>query len=123
MNLVQELNVEKTFIFLGKKENPYPYMKKANYIALLSYYEGYGMVIEEAKILNKPVVITDTAAKEAVRGYDRSLILKNDEDSIFEGLKKLYTGKYSFLNKNSSYNYDNKYILEEIKKILWNCQY
>lgn len=66
IKLIEQKDVKDTFILLGKKENPYPYIKNANYFCLLSYYEGYGMVIEEAKILNKPIIITDTAAREAV---------------------------------------------------------
>ena len=50
--LIKQENVENTFILLGKKENPYPYIKNANYFCLLSEFEGYGMVLEEAKILN-----------------------------------------------------------------------
>ena len=57
--------MEQTFTLLGKKENPYPYMKQADYFCLFSEYEGYGMVLEEAKILQKPILITNTAAKEA----------------------------------------------------------
>ena len=70
---------------MGKRENPYPYIKSADYFALLSKFEGYGMVIDEAKILNKNIIITDTAAKEAVNGYSKKVILQNTEDAIFEG--------------------------------------
>lgn len=89
IKLINELNVEDTFLLLGKKENPYPYMRQAQYFVLLSYYEGYGMVLEEAKILNKPIIITDTAAIEAVQNYDRKLIIENDEEKIYEGLRKI----------------------------------
>ena len=83
------LDVEKTFIFLGKKENPYPYIKYADYFALLSNYEGYGMVIEEAKILKKKIIISNTAAKEALEGYKNSFVLENTEHKIYKGLKKI----------------------------------
>ena len=86
--LVKTLNVQKTFIFLGKKENPYPYIKLADYFVLLSYYEGYGMVLEEAKVLNKPIIITKTAAIEAVEDYEKKLIIENDEEEIYKELKK-----------------------------------
>ena len=66
---------------MGKRENPYPYLKKADYFVLLSKFEGYGMVIDEAKILNKNIIITKTAAIEAVKGYARKLILENTEDN------------------------------------------
>lgn len=118
-NLVKKLKVEHTFIFLGKKENPYPYMKKADCFALLSYFEGYGMVLEEAKILNKAILVTNTAAKEAVINYDKKIIIENNEDAIFKEMKNFLEGKYSFLDEeNENYNYDNKYLLEQVKNIL-----
>ena len=117
--LAKELNVESSFIFLGKKENPYPYINKADYFVLLSYFEGYGMVLEEAKILNKPILVTNTAAKEAVMNYDKKTIIENKEDAIFEKMRNVLQGKYIFLNEeNKSYNYDNKYLLEQIKNVL-----
>ena len=119
ISLLKKLNVEKTFIFLGKIENPYPYIKQANYFALLSYFEGYGMVLEEAKILNKQILVTDTAAKEAVINYDKKIIIENNEDAIFDEMRNVLQGKYNFLDKeNKNYDYDNKYLLEQIKKIL-----
>lgn len=87
--LIKELKLQDSFILLGKKENPYPYIKIADYLALLSYYEGYGMVIEEAKILDKNIIITNTAAVEAVKKYKKCWIIENNEKSIFEGLKTI----------------------------------
>lgn len=63
---IDSLGLTEEFILLGKKENPYPYIKNCDYFCLLSYYEGYPMVLEEAKILNKPIIITDTSARECV---------------------------------------------------------
>ena len=117
--LVNKLNVESSFIFLGKKENPYPYINKADYFVLFSYFEGYGMVLEEAKILNKPILVTNTAAKEAVINYDKKIIIENKEDAIFEKMRNVLQGKYIFLDEeNKSYNYDNKYLLDQIKNVL-----
>lgn len=126
---IKEANVGKTFKLLGKKENPYPYIKKANIFCLLSEYEGYGMVIEEAKILDKFIIITNTAAREAIANYKNSLIVENNEERIYDGLKKIIidianeeknTGKEKNENKPKSEenSYDNTQILEEIKEIL-----
>ena len=94
-------------------------MKNADYLALLSYFEGYGMVLEEAKILNKPILVTNTAAKEAVIDYDKKIIIENNEHAIFYEMSNVLKGKYIFLDKeNSGYNYDNKYLVEQIKNIL-----
>lgn len=115
-NQIKELKVEDTFKLMGKKENPYPYIKKADYFALLSKFEGYGMVIEEAKILNKKIIITNTAAKEAVKGYAKKLILENTEEAIFEGLKQVLQKNIIF--EENKTEYDNEFLLEKIKDLM-----
>lgn len=85
---IKENNVENSFHLLGKKENPYPYIKNADYFCLLSNFEGYGMVLEEAKILGKPIIITNTAAREAVENYKNSIILENSKEGIYKRIKR-----------------------------------
>lgn len=109
-------SVENTFKLLGKKENPYPYIKNADLFCLLSYFEGYGMVLEEAKILGKQIIITDTAAREAIIGYESSTILENNEEAIYEGLKQIIINKKSTNDKAK--NYDNKKVIEEIINVI-----
>ena len=114
--LIKDLNVQDTFKLLGKKENPYPYIKVADYFALLTYFEGYPMAVEEAKILNKKIIITDTAAKEVVKEYNKKVILKNDEQAIYEGLKQIISGNSSF--GDTQKEYDNAFLIEDIKELL-----
>ena len=102
---------------MGKKENPYPYIRKADYFCLLSKFEGYGMVLEEAKILNKSIIITDTAAREAVEGYSNKFILENTEDGIFNGLSKVLENKNIEKIDESNF-YDNRKNLDEIIKLI-----
>ena len=101
---------------MGKRENPYPYIKRADYFVLLSQFEGYGMVIEEAKILNKNIIITNTAAKEAVKNYSKKWILENTEDAIFEGLKQVL--KKNVVFEEEKIKYDNEDLIQKIEKIL-----
>lgn len=91
---IKQEEIQDDFILLGKKKNPYPYINNADYFCLFSYFEGYGMVLEEAKILNKPILITDTAAREAVRDYKSATIFKNTEEALLEGLKKITQKPY-----------------------------
>ena len=38
---IKEYGLKKSFILLGKRENPYPYILKVKYFGLFSYAEGY----------------------------------------------------------------------------------
>lgn len=120
--LIKENNVEETFHLLGQKENPYPYVRQANYFCLLSRFEGYGMVLEEAKILEKNIIITDTAAREAVEGYSNKYVLENTEEGIYNGLLKvLEENMKNGKNKEKEEvkeQYDNSNIIKEVKELI-----
>lgn len=111
--MINEHQVQETFKLLGKRENPYPYIKNADYFCLLSYFEGYPMVVEEAKILNKQILITDTAAREVVRDYKNSQIFENSEEGIYNGLKDIIKNSKKE-NNNTDNNYNNQYIIKKI---------
>lgn len=118
--LIKKYGIQDSFILLGKKENPYPYIKDADYFCLLSYFEGYGMVIEEAKILEKPIIITDTAAREAVENYEQATIVENTEKGIYKKLKEIIENKqeqHNFNNKKNM-NYNNSEIIQTVIELL-----
>ncbi len=115
---IKNEGLEETFILLGQKENPYPYIKAANYFCLLSYFEGYGMVVEEAKILNKKILITDTAAREVIKDYKNSSIFENSEKGIYLGLKEIIQKSNLQNEKIEPIEYDNEKIINKVIKVL-----
>ena len=116
-NMVKEYKVKNTFKLLGKMENPYPYIKNADYFCLLSNFEGYGMVLEEAKILNKSIIITNTAAREAVENYKNSMIVENSEEGIFNGLENIIKKEKNFETIEKK-EYDNSHIIKQVVKVV-----
>ena len=48
-----------TFVFLGIKKNPYPYIAAADLYVHPARYEGKSIALDEAKILCKPIVVTN----------------------------------------------------------------
>ncbi|MBQ9181620.1 MAG: glycosyltransferase [Bacilli bacterium] len=108
---IKQWKLEDTFILLGKKENPYPYIKNIDNFILTSRFEGYGMVVVEAKILNKAIMITDTAAREALDNYENGIIVSNDFDGIYNGLNSFINGN---INKNLNVKFDNYSIINDI---------
>ncbi len=119
---IDKLGETENFYLLGEKTNPYPYIKEADYFCLLSYYEGYGMVIEEAKILNKKIIITDIPAKESIDHYDKAVVLENTENGIYQGLKKILSKEIqkddNDLIKNEINNKTYEDIIDKIKSII-----
>jgi glycosyltransferase involved in cell wall biosynthesis len=57
--LVNELGLEKKVIFVGQKENPFPWMKHAEAFILSSRFEGFGLVLAESMACGTQVVAVD----------------------------------------------------------------
>ncbi len=118
-SMINKCNVRNTFFLLGAKENPYPYIKSADCLALLSHYEGYPMVLLEGQILEKFIIITDTAARETLINYNNKMIVGNNEEDIYSGLSKILKNKEEYIK--TDYNikkYDNSDIIEKIKNTI-----
>lgn len=116
---ISKNHIENTFILLGKKENPYPYMKQMDVVALVSYYEGLPVTLMEAKILNKYIFITDTAAREVLQDYTNSKIVENSEDGIYNGICDIIQNKKIILKQiEEAKRYDNVDILNEIRVLI-----
>lgn len=91
IDLIKEYNLEDSFILLGKKINPYPYMKEAELYVQPSRYEGKAVTVGEAQILSKPVMITNytTAMSQVVNGFD-GYIADLSVEGIADGVEMLY---------------------------------
>lgn len=114
---IEEENVTDTFKLLGPKQNPYPYVKKADYFCLFSDFEGYPMVVEEAKILRKYILATNTAVREVLINYpEYNQVVENSEKGIEEAIK--FAIKSKNLNKNNQYVYENNKVIDKIVKVI-----
>ena len=63
-------------VLLGKKENPYPYIKACDIYVQPSRYEGKSITVREAQILCKPVIVTNypTASSQIQSGVDGVIV-------------------------------------------------
>lgn len=75
-NKIAEYGMQDYVIILGKKSNPYPYIKACDIYVQPSRYEGKSIAVREAQMLNKPVVITDfpTANSQLKNGVDGVIV-------------------------------------------------
>ena len=86
-----EKGVEQEVVFLGMQENPYPLIKQAEVFMMTSFYEGKSIALEEAKILNKAIVITNfSSAKDQIKDNVTGLIAEMNPESIAEKISLLY---------------------------------
>jgi glycosyltransferase involved in cell wall biosynthesis len=120
--LIKELKLENHFILLGKKMNPYPYIKGCDIYVQPSRYEGKAVTIREAQILGKPVVITNfpTAKSQVKDGLD-GLITPMGVDGIIEGLQKLLDNpilRDELIKNTNSMDYGNENEVEKIYSLI-----
>ena len=89
--LIAQNGLEDSFILLGKKINPYPYIKACDLYVQPSRYEGKAVTVTEAQILYKPVLITnyETAHSQLKNEFDGYITEKSIE-GIADGVEKLY---------------------------------
>ena len=68
--------VKDSVVLLGKKTNPYPYIKACAIYVQPSRYEGKSITVREAQILCKPVIVTayPTAASQIQDGVDGVIV-------------------------------------------------
>lgn len=87
---IASAGVGKTMILHGAQDNPYPYLANADIVAVLSRYEGLSGVVNEAKILERPVIATQVSSIEEQIGRNQGgLVVAQDEDAIVEVLERL----------------------------------
>lgn len=92
--LIKDYEIEEYFILLGKKENPYPYMKNCDIYVQPSKKEGFGLTVIEAKILGKPIVCTNfNTAKELINNECDGIIVNYNEEDLYKGIKKYIDNK------------------------------
>lgn len=61
---ISKNGLKNVFYLVGARTNPYPYMYYADIIVQPSRYEGKSLVLDEAKIFAKPIVVTRYSSVE-----------------------------------------------------------
>ena len=87
---IAEAGMQARVIILGKKDNPYPYMRACDLYVQPSRYEGKAVTVREAQLLGKPVVITDyaTSGSQLEDGVD-GVIVPMDNAGCAAGIAAL----------------------------------
>lgn len=91
---IKEAGMEEHVILLGKRSNPYPYIKACDIYVQPSRYEGKSVTVREAQMLCKPVVVTNypTAPSQIRSGID-GVIVPMDNEGCAHGLAEVICDK------------------------------
>lgn len=95
-NKIKQYKLQKEFQLLGLRQNPYSYIKAAQIYVQPSRYEGKSMAIEEAKMLQKPIISTNyKTAKEQIEHKITGIITEINAQSIALEVEKLLSDSIS----------------------------
>lgn len=87
---IKKLNLEKHFILLGNRKNPYKYMRRCDVYVQPSHYEAYCTTTNEARVLNKAVVTTDVGGmKDQFESGRTGFIVEKNSRGIFDAIRNL----------------------------------
>ncbi|WP_261302580.1 glycosyltransferase [Paenibacillus andongensis] len=116
--LIAENQLEDSFVLLGKKINPYPYIKNCDLYVQPSRYEGKAVTVTEAQILGKPIIITNypTAGSQIEDGVS-GVICGLSIEEIAEEIERLYSDtalRNSLANNCLQTDYSNTYELNKL---------
>jgi len=91
---VKEKGYDDGFVLIGSTDNPFPYYKNADLVAALSYFEGLCIVVNEAKVMCKPVVCTNFLLEgEQIVDNVNGIVFNNDTNAIYDGFKNILNNK------------------------------
>lgn len=83
-------NLQDNLFLLGAVANPYPYLKHATLYVQTSRFEGFGLSIAEARLLNTPVVTTSYRGWEMQMKPEKNGIVTDiDAQSVANAISRL----------------------------------
>lgn len=88
---LRQEHCQDSFTFLGYQTNPYKYVSKCDLFVCASLVEGFSTAATEALIVGTPVCTVEVSGMKEMLGENSEygLVIPNDEDSLYQGIKKL----------------------------------
>lgn len=113
---IKRNKIKDQITLLGKKTNPYPYVRYADLFVLTSQYEGRPISVDEALMLGCPVIVSNYgSAREQVKA-EYGTVIENTDDTFTEEFCKVLD--WEKIKKQREYIEDND-VLEYIQKQFW----
>lgn len=119
---IDRAGMQEHVVLLGKKSNPYPYIKACDLYVQPSRYEGKSVTVREAQILCKPVVVTNypTAHSQINNGVD-GVIVPLDNEGCARGIASVMADsalRQRLASYLAAHDYGNESEVNKIYKLL-----
>ena len=119
---IEREGMQEHVFLLGKKENPYPYIKACDWYIQPSRYEGKSVVVREAQMLCKPVIVTNypTAPSQIRHGVDGVIVPMDIPGCVSKMVETLRDEslKASIVEYLGSHDYGNMSEVEKVYKLM-----
>lgn len=116
LDMINQYNLNNIKV-LGSKLNPFPYFKIADAFVFSSMYEGYGLVLNEARVLNLPIITTDVADAAMITKEGYGILCENSKNGVYEGMKEFLQNGYKLDKKFDAKKFNDK-ITKDLDNIL-----
>jgi len=92
-NLIDDLSLQSNVLLAGLRFNPFPALQRSDCFVFSSDYEGQGLVVLEALILEKPVISTDVVGPRSVLEDGHGLLVENSIQGLISGMQDFLGGR------------------------------
>jgi glycosyltransferase involved in cell wall biosynthesis len=123
----QQKNDHKKIIFLGEKENPFPYLKRADALIMSSREDPFPLVVLEAMALGKPVIAfsENVGSKEVIDESTGSIVhetsgeaLAKEIERFIDSAKERKTSALAFGPQKIRTQYDISVMLPRLSEVI-----
>lgn len=121
--LIKQADVGDRLVAIGKRMNPYPYIKISDVMCMPSRYEGRPITVTESMILGTPPVVTEyLSANEQIKNGTDGIVVENADNTVAEALLYCMDNRKE-VNRMKEYlishEYGNGEYVREIEKDLF----
>ena len=79
----------KNVVLWGNQENPFPFVKRADWLVCSSVWESYGLALQEALVLGVPVLATTCPAFEECVSEEEIILVPNTQEALYDGVHRI----------------------------------
>lgn len=119
---IKRKGLQRYFKFVGVQSNPYPYIRQADIYVHPSRFEGKSIALDEAKILCKPIIVTNfSTVSDQFEDRVNATICAMEGKALARAILNLYEDgllRQKYIDHLKTHIYDNSTEVQKLYKFL-----